>query len=132
MLRAIKLVEEWEADYWQRYFAVREDRLRQPISRAREEARTRALVPSAMRSLIALVDEAIDAIRAIDRARTFPAPVVEARRMYRHLGDALARVMALPQGNALRTSVQDLSTKLLGAVHFMDLKRDTESNGRGV
>jgi hypothetical protein len=75
---------------------------------------------AAWESLLEHGGDALRAAAAIARARRFPNERTPARRMYRLLGDALARVMAGSNGAALGREVQELSSPLLGAEHYLE------------
>jgi hypothetical protein len=120
---AIALAEGWEPGYLARCLAAggRAAGKGQVLqSKHRKEAGRADPTAAALPSLLDESDDLLRAAVALQQARNFPRQRTSARRMYRLLGDALARVMASTRGAAVDTQVQELSSLLLGAEHYLD------------
>ena len=122
--KSLRLAEQWEEGYVQKCLAPGGDKRRVLTSEASKRAKgLRAGRIGALPSLLEQARDATAAAAALQKSLDFPRRRCTARRMYRLLGDALARVMASTAGGYFDSQVQELSSLLLGAEHYLDEKK---------
>lgn len=122
--QALELAERWEAGYIETCLAALRDKDK------KETATSEALRVSlrgetglsAVPGLLEGAQDAIDAARETLRARQGSSGRAEPRRMYRLLGEALARITVLTKGVYVQDDVQEISDLLLGAEHYLNEK----------
>lgn len=130
--QALLLADEWEPAYVQRCLDLGAGKERILTSEAYRKANKARATDGSVGSLLCRARVAIEAALGLSRAREFPAGRSSARGMYRHLGDSLALVMACPDGAAVDSELQELSSLLLGAEHIFDRKDHSQGYWGGV
>lgn len=122
---AVALAERWEPGYLARCAEKAElctsERMKEAL-RAGDKA-------GAVSTLLDEASAGLRAAAALSKARKLPRERSDARRLYRLLGDALGTVMACPWGSALDFEVQELTTRLLGAPHRINMRQEPDTAG---
>jgi hypothetical protein len=126
--KAIVLAESWEPGYLGSCLRGGGKNRRVRESDARKKAEKAKSAPAAIPALLEQGRDAMRAAFALMQARDFPRSRTPTRRMYRHIGNALAWVMASNNGAFADEDVQELSDLLLGAE--LDLNEETRRLGR--